>query len=183
VIAGTLAWQFSPRFHTRAERTLSAFNGSEAGVNTALSGRLDIWSTAWKVYLAHPVNGVGVRDFRYAYPDFAPPTGEFVTTQACGRGQGACHPHQLVLEILTNTGTIGFALWVAGAYLAWRRWRAVGRAARQVAFPVTIALAVTLFPINTHLAFYSAWWGLLFWWLLALWCASLYLLKEDHDVP
>jgi hypothetical protein len=37
---------------------------------------------------------------------------------------------------------------------------------------------VTLFPLNTHLAFYSAWWGLLFWWLLALWCAALYA-----DVP
>jgi O-antigen ligase len=181
VIAGTLAWQFSPRFHTRAERTLSVFNGSEAGINTALSGRLDIWHTAWKVYLAHPVNGVGVRDFRYAYPDFAPRNDEFVTTQACGRGEGACHPHQLVLEILTNTGTIGFALWVAGAYLAWRRWRAVGPSVRRVAFPVTIALAVTVFPLNTHLAFYSAWWGLVFWWLMALWCASIYLTKEDHD--
>jgi hypothetical protein len=35
-----------------------------------------------------------------------------------------------------------------------------------------------VFPLNTHLAFYSAWWGLLFWWLLALWCAALYA-----DVP
>ena len=43
---------------------------------------------------------------------------------------------------------------------------------------MTVALAVTAFPLNTHLAFYSAWWGLLFWWLLALWCAALYV-----DVP
>lgn len=31
-----------------------------------------------------------------------------------------------------------------------------------------------LFPLNTHLAFYSAWWGLLFGWLLGLWCAGLF---------
>ena len=31
-----------------------------------------------------------------------------------------------------------------------------------------------VFPVNTHLAFYSSWWGLLFWWLLAVWCAALY---------
>jgi hypothetical protein len=43
---------------------------------------------------------------------------------------------------------------------------------------VSVALAVMVFPFNTHLAFYSAWWGLLFWWLLALWCAALYV-----DVP
>ena len=32
-----------------------------------------------------------------------------------------------------------------------------------------------LFPLNTHLAFYSAWWGLLFAWLLGLWCAGLFV--------
>jgi hypothetical protein len=30
-----------------------------------------------------------------------------------------------------------------------------------------------VFPFNTTLAFYSAWWGLLFWWLLALWIGAL----------
>ena len=29
------------------------------------------------------------------------------------------------------------------------------------------------FPLNTHFAFYSAWWGLFFWWLLSLYCAAL----------
>jgi hypothetical protein len=39
-----------------------------------------------------------------------------------------------------------------------------------------------LFPFNTHLAFYSAWWGLLFAWLLGLWCAALYAAtKEPRD--
>jgi len=38
---------------------------------------------------------------------------------------------------------------------------------------------VMLFPLNTHLAFYSAWWGLLFAWLLGLWCAALYVEGDD----
>lgn len=174
VLAALLAWQFSPRFHTRAERSLQVFNGSAAGVNQALSGRLTIWRTAGLMYAAHPINGVGVRDFRYAYPDFAPPNGHFVTEETCGEGTGACHPHQWLLEVATNTGTLGLLIWAAGIGLAWRRWRQVGPATRQAAFPVTVALAVMLFPLNTHLAFYSAWWGLLFWWLLALWCAALH---------
>jgi hypothetical protein len=29
------------------------------------------------------------------------------------------------------------------------------------------------FPLNTHLAFYSSFWGLLFWWLLAAFAATL----------
>jgi hypothetical protein len=62
------------------------------------------------------------------------------------------------------------------AAMAWRR---VGPLAREAAFPVTLALAVMLFPLNTHLAFYSAWWGLLFAWLLGLWCAALYVVPRS----
>lgn len=179
VLAGALAWQFSPRFHARAEQSLQALSGSEAGVNAALSGRVDIWNTAWKVYAAHPVNGVGVRGFRYAYPAFAPRDDHFVVDESCGRGEGACHPHQLVLEVATNTGTLGLLAWIAAAALAFRRWRGVTAVARDMAFPASVAVAVTLFPFNTHLAFYSAWWGLLFWWLLGLWCAALYV-RDDR---
>ncbi|HEX7342420.1 MAG TPA: O-antigen ligase family protein [Rhodanobacteraceae bacterium] len=183
VIGCGLAWQFSSRFHDRAERTLQVFNGSEAGVNTAMSGRLDIWHTAWKMYLAHPINGVGVRDFRYAYPHYASKHDHFVTAESCGTDEGACHPHQLLLEIVTDTGTLGLVLWIVAAVLAWRHWREVGDVAREMAFPVSVALAVAVFPVNTHLAFYSAWWGLMFWWLLALWCAALYVLPDETEQP
>ncbi|HET7267948.1 MAG TPA: O-antigen ligase family protein [Oleiagrimonas sp.] len=181
VLACGLAWQFSPRFQMRAERSLEVFGGSVAEVNAALSGRLDIWQVASRMYLAHPVNGVGVRDFRYAYPDYAPADDHFVVAESCGPGQGACHPHQLLLEIATNTGSLGLLLWLAGAVLAWRRWREVGAAARRRAFPASVALIVAVFPLNTHLAFYSAWWGLLFWWLLALWCAALYVAPTHEE--
>lgn len=180
-IAGGLAWQFSPRFHDRAARTMQVFRGTETGINTALSGRLDIWDTAWNMYLGHPVNGVGVRDFRYAYPDYAPRNDHFIEVESCGRDQGACHPHQLLLEIATNTGTLGLLIWLAAVWLAWRRWREAGPTAREMAFPVTVALGVTLFPFNTHLAFYSAWWGLLFWWLLSMWCAALHVRDDSAE--
>jgi O-antigen ligase len=180
VLAGGLAWKTSARFHDRAERTLLALHGTDRSLDTALSGRLDIWRTGVKMFEAHPVNGVGVRGFRYAYPQYAPPNDYFVvTTEACGAGEGACHAHQLVLEILTETGTLGLALWLAAVALAWRAWRRVGAAARARAFPATLALGVMLFPLNTHLAFYSAWWGLLFAWLLGLWCAGLYVEGDD----
>ena len=47
------------------------------------------------------------------------------------------------------------------------------RGTRDRAFAPALALVAMCFPLNTHLAFYSAWWGLLFWWLLALYCAAL----------
>ena len=151
-------------------------HGTDQSIDTALSGRLEIWHTGVNMFMAHPINGVGVRGFRYAYPQYAAANDHFVvTTEACGVGEGACHAHQLVLEVLAETGTLGLLLWLAGVALAWRAWRRVGAAARARAFPTTLALGVMLFPLNTHLAFYSAWWGLLFAWLLGLWCASLYV--------
>ena len=169
-----VAFKTSARFDARMDRTLAALHDSRHALNYASSGRIDIWRVAAAMIAANPVNGVGVRDFREAYPRYAAPNDHFVTAEACGVGEGACHPHQIVLEILGDTGAIGLILWLVGAVLALRAWRRVGAEARRRAFPVTVALAVTVFPLNTHLAFYSAWWGLLFWWLLALWCAALY---------
>jgi len=175
-LAGGIAWKASARFHDRVERTLLALQGTDQSIDTALSGRLEIWHTGVNMFMAHPINGVGVRGFRYAYPQYAAANDHFVvTTEACGVGEGACHAHQLVLEVLAETGTLGLLLWLAAVVLAWRAWRRVGAAARARAFPATLALGVMLFPLNTHLAFYSAWWGLLFAWLLGLWCAALFV--------
>ena len=181
LLAGGIAWKTSTRFHERMDRTLLALQGTDQAVDTALSGRLEIWHASIGMIAAHPVNGVGVRAYRYAYPHYAPANDHFVVSdEACGVGEGACHAHQLVLEILTETGALGLLLWLAGVVLAWRTWRRVGAVARTRAFPVTLALGVMLFPLNTHLAFYSAWWGLLFGWLLGLWCAALYVEGDDE---
>ena len=182
LVAGGVAWKTSTRFDARMQRTLTALSGNEQDLNQAMTGRLDIWHNSLRIIAAHPFTGVGVRDFRYAYPQFAPANDHFMTAETCGEGEGACHAHQIVLEILTETGAIGLLLWLTGAAIAWRAWRRVGEVGRAAAFPVSVSLAVMLFPINTHLAFYSAWWGLLFAWLLGLWCAALYApAKEPRD--
>lgn len=170
-----IAWHTSERFQLRAERTLLALPGSGQSLDTALSGRLAIWRAAVDMFVAHPFNGVGVRGFRYAYPHHVPAGDHFLVAEPCGVGEGACHAHQLVLELLSETGGTGLLLWLAALAVAWRAWRSAGVAARARAFPVTLALGVMLFPLNTHLAFYSAWWGLLFAWLLGLWCAALFV--------
>ncbi len=174
-VGSSLAWHTSERFQSRVERTLLALPGSGQSLDTALSGRLDIWHAAEGMIAAHPFNGVGVRGFRYAYPRYVAASDHFLIAEPCGVGEGACHAHQLVLEILSETGGFGLLVWFAAAAVAWRAWRGVSAAARTRAFPVSLALGVMLFPLNTHLAFYSAWWGLLFAWLLGLWCAALFV--------
>ncbi|MBN8726906.1 MAG: O-antigen ligase family protein [Xanthomonadales bacterium] len=165
-----VALKDSTRFNARLDRSLLALDGTEQSLDEASAGRVRIWRAALGMTAAHPLTGVGVRGFRYAYPEFAAPGDPFVDAQA---GTGAAHAHQIVLEVLSETGLVGLAFWLAGAWLAWRAWRRADAAARERARAPALALLAMCFPLNTHLAFYSAWWGLLFWWLLALYCAAL----------
>lgn len=167
-----VALHVSPAFDARVERSLRALQGTEAAVDYASSGRsMHIWPTALRMIEAHPVNGVGVRAFRYAYAQYAGTGDAFAN--AADPDEGALHAHQIVLEVLSETGALGFAFWIAGFAFAWRAWRRADAAARTRAFAPALALAAMTFPLDTHLAFYSAWWGLVFWWLLALYCAAL----------
>ena len=64
-------------------------------------------------------------------------------------------------------------MWMAGVALAWRAWRFADERARERARPAMWALVVTVFPLNTHLAFYSTFWGGLTLLLAALYAGSL----------
>ena len=169
-IAAGIALRDSPAFDARVQRSLLALGGTESAVDAASAGRLSIWRTAIAMWEAHPVTGVGVRGFRYAYPEFAAPQDHFVDTAS---DTGASHAHQIVLEVLSETGVAGLLFWLAGVVFAVRAWLRADASARSRAFAPALALVAMCFPLNTHLAFYSAWWGLLFWWLLALYCAAL----------
>jgi O-antigen ligase len=78
-----------------------------------------------------------------------------------------------VLEILSETGLFGFLMWLSGAAMAWRAWRYAGARSREDARPAMVALAVSLFPLNTHLAAYSTFWGGVLLLLAALYAGSL----------
>jgi hypothetical protein len=159
-------WSWSPNFRGRIERSVALVTHNDA--DTASSGRMSLWRTAARIAVDHPVNGVGVRGFRVAYPRYAD-SDDFFTR----KGETALHAHQLVLEVLSETGVLGLLLWLLGALLAWRAWTWAPPAARERARTPALALGVTVFPFNTHLAFYSNFWGGVFLLLLALFAGSL----------
>ncbi len=178
VVALALLATFYTPVGDRIERTAQALNGQQNGVDQALSGRGKIWGAATCMIREHPINGVGVRDFRHAYaacdpaPEVRPEWGD----------GPAMHAHQWVLEVLSETGFIGLALWLAGAALAWRAWRFADAAARTRARPAMLALVVTLFPLNTHLAVHASFWGGVVLLLVALYAGSL-MSREAPSVP
>jgi O-antigen ligase len=159
----------SPQVRERVQRTTQALTADRDGVDTALSGRTRIWSAALCMAREHPVNGVGARGFRDAFPACDQDRG---VVPAWGEGP-ALHAHQIVLEILSETGALGLLCWLAGVALAWRAWNYANLRARDAARPAMLALVVTVFPFNTHLAFYSTFWGGLTLLLAALYAGSL----------
>jgi len=177
LVGVVVLFNVSPQVHERVLRTRTVLGSGMDGVDAALSGRAQIWSAALCMVREHPLNGVGARGFREAYPQCDPDPGQ---VPAWGEGP-AFHAHQIVLEILAETGFIGLILWLAGAAQAWRAWRYSSPAARDQARPAMVALLVTVFPLNTHLAFYSSFWGGLTLMLAGLYAGAL--LNEDRPTP
>ncbi len=169
----------SGKLDQRLDRTEAMLSGDSAGMDIALSGRVSIWRTALAMAEAHPVNGVGVRDFRDAYAQYAQPDDWWMR----GDNHGALHAHQIVLELLSETGVIGLLLWLIGTVLAIRAWHYASAAARAKAAVPGLALAVTVFPFNTHLAFYSTFWGGLTLLLTALYAGALFARDGDATQP
>lgn len=178
LLLGLVSYHASERFAARVERTAALRSADAAGLDHALAGRLAIFDAGWRMGLQHPVNGVGVRAFRVAYPDYARPDDRWVR-----EGGTALHAHHWALEVFSETGLLGLAGWLGALLLGWRAWRGAGRPGRQAAAPAAIALLVLLFPINTHLAVYSSVWGMLLFVLVGLFVAALAHVRLHPPLP
>ncbi len=173
----TLSYQYSPSITMRVNQTLQLFSGDREQIDYALSSRLPIWEGAAAMIRAHPVNGVGVRNFRYPYPDIAQPGDRFI-------GPGIPpphHPHQLVLELVSETGIFGLLGLITLYYLLIQTWIKSTSAQKRLALPAAAALLAALFPINTHLALFSSFWGQVIWWLIALYVALINIPSKPAD--
>ncbi len=142
-------------------------------LNRATGIRLPIWATAWRMGSDNWVNGVGPRGFRYAYPDYAAEDDPWAQPLPNASGAKASHAHQLILELLSETGVMGLAGYVVMLLLLLRAWLDAGPAARSRAVPYAAALAGVLFPVNTHSAWYSSWSSSLLWLFIGLYLFAL----------
>ena len=174
VIAGGTAYQLNPKFAVQIDKSLLAENSTYEGLNNASSGRLQIWANAIRAFLDHPVNGVGVRAYRNAYPLYAPENDIFVNEG----GTGAAYAHQVVLEVGSESGTIGL-VGLCGFYvLLFAAARRTCISAAHHAWPFMVGILAWWFPLNAHTAIYSAYWSLLLGWALAV---SLSVTDKTND--
>ena len=166
----SISYLVSPMVQERVSRTLTIAQGVESSVDYALSLRLPIFKASINMLKENPVNGVGVRAFPVAYPSYAPTDDYHVLKHA--DGTGAKHAHNIVLEVMADTGGIGLTGLIIGFVLAWRAWRRMLPANQQEAFPYVLALVLILFPLNSHFAIYGTYTSSLVWVLMGLTAAA-----------
>jgi O-antigen ligase len=174
VIVIAITYAVSPVLQKRVETTLALAEGTEAALNEATSKRIPIFRHALEMYRDHPVNGVGVRAFPEAYVEYAAPDDPHIEfhLKTIGEPRGARHAHNVVLELMADMGTIGVLGFIAGLGFALRLWRSMTPDQRQEAFPFVLALALILFPVNTHFAIYGKFISSLIWVLIGLWASA-----------
>jgi O-antigen ligase len=161
----------SPLFQARIEQSLTITKGSEEAISVASNMRMPIFKTSLVMFKAHPVNGVGVRGFPEAYMAYAAEDDPHIRNS--GGKSGATHAHNLVLEVMADTGSIGLLGLIAGFALVLRFWRKMTPARRNEAFPFAFALALVLFPLNSHFALYGTYMSSLIWILFGIWAACI----------
>lgn len=168
-----------PPLQKRFQQTELLFKGDRKSVDTALSKRLEIWAVALQMIKDHPVTGVGVRGFRYAYPAYVGP--DDIYMKLSGGKTGPTHSHMLALEILTETGIIGFLGYLGAACLLLLRWLRSSRIRKSSLLPFALATMASLLPFNTHMAFYSAALAQVIFLFVALYCCNIVDLNPDES--
>jgi O-antigen ligase len=171
LLASTIIFHKST--NNRFNTTLGLFTTDYTAINRATAYRLPIWETATTIFKSNPINGIGPRGFRHVYKDYASPNDMFAITNDI-----PSQPHIIILEILSETGLVGFLGYIFALYLI--IWIMRKSKKQQVIFPFFIAVMVAMFPFNTHMAFYGSIWSSMVWLLIALYftCARQALDKD-----
>ena len=138
-------------------------SGDFEQIDIATSNRLHIWGVSISMFKSNWFNGVGPRAYRYAYGDYVSSNDYWMSK---GEEYGPNHPHQIVLEILSETGLLGFFGLLFFIYLfltSIKKYRMV-----KTSFPWLLCVIIAIFPLNTHMAIYGSYWATVFWWLVTM---------------
>jgi O-antigen ligase len=125
VVALLLVFLVAPRQYrerlslmfTTQKTELRGESGGEAVVQSNQS-RMRMWKTGWRMFLDHPVVGVGDGEMHAMYREYVPDA---------IKDEGG-HLHNTYIHVLATHGAIGLAALLAlfGA-IAWREWRIARR--------------------------------------------------------
>lgn len=109
--------------------------------------RINLWISAWRMFVDHPWLGVGPDNFLYAYRSY-------YILPAAWEEPNLSHPHNIVMDFLSRLGAPGLALGVAlvvGFWrAAWRRARAQRLSGDVVGLALTVGLMGAIADMLGH---------------------------------
>ncbi len=161
LVASVVLWHVSDDFQQRVNRSAAVFQGDTAGIDYALADRLPIWHAAWEMFKSHPVNGVGPRAFRKAYPEYAASDDVWLAQNTQG-----LHAHHWVLELMAETGLLGMLLFSVLAYNLIHM--VVLQRNDALLWAPVVALLAAFLPVVSLYSIFSSFWSLCLWWVLMM---------------
>ncbi len=133
VLIGTI-WLGGDQLASRIEESRLQLNTDTTPLHEGAS-RNEIWSATWKMFLAHPIAGVGMAGYWVAVPAFHDASGRLTPQQA----------HNDYLEMLASGGVIGTILMAWFAVVVVKRIRenlkSENRFRRAACFGATVGIA------------------------------------------
>lgn len=144
---------------------VSLLLGDIDNAGASFQDRVLIWEGSIRVSRAHWINGVGPRGFRYIVDDYIGSDNEYFISRVA---HSSTHPHQIVLEILTETGVIGVIGYIIFLILILKEAMKLIRSNNFEDLPWVFPGIIAVFPINMHMAFYGNYMASLIWVLITL---------------
>lgn len=152
----------------RLEHTSGLFSTDYDDIDKASARRLSLWQISINTGKENWLNGIGPRGFRHVISQYAEKDNFWVQN---GR-MGSTHPHQFVLEIFAETGTLGLLAYLLALSLLIKLALSHWNKDNPHCFPAFLAVLIALLPINSHLAFYGSYWSTILWLLLPIFISS-----------
>ncbi|MCK5499338.1 MAG: O-antigen ligase family protein [Gammaproteobacteria bacterium] len=149
----------------RMHSIVSLMSGDIDNAGESFHERIKIWEGAIRVSRDHWINGVGPRGFRYIVDDYITSDDDYIISRVARR---ATHPHQIVLEIMTETGVIGVIGYLLFLILILKEAMKLFRDQNYDALPDSFPVIIAVFPISTYMAFYGNYIASLIWVLITL---------------
>ncbi len=171
-ILSTVIFHQSPIVQQRIQQSLSTDISDGDALQRGLSERWLIWQASIDMVQRHPINGVGVRAFPEAYPEFTRADDPQLIKH--GGDRGARHAHNVWLEALTDCGLFGLLGLMVMAWLGFRIWHSATSIQRHLALPYLFSVFLIMFPFNTHFSLYGTFLSSTLWWLTSIGIAALF---------
>ena len=130
-----------------------------------------VWQSAYDVWMQSPFFGAGLHKYREACENL----GTYGNYYLDAAGPGVCfHPHNIALQLLSETGLIGFILfyWMV-IFLAISSLRTYFKKKLWLNFAIVFSIIFTCFlPIQSGTSFFANKYGAIIWLLIGVMLAT-----------